>query len=102
MSTDKSQLITRTDGLCGKAERRVITGIPDSTWDELEERGEAPARTYVGRRCFWSRQELLGWVAERLAGRGDDIWLPVAERGQDTWQPLGHIAQSIIEKAGQR
>ena len=38
----KPQLITRIDGIAREAERRVITGVPTSSWYALQEKGLAP------------------------------------------------------------
>jgi predicted DNA-binding transcriptional regulator AlpA len=87
----KSQLITRTDGICREAERRIITGVPTSSWYALQERGLAPKPVRLGgpRSVGWPRAALLSWVEARTA-----------EGGEDAWQPLGAVAQRIIDKAG--
>jgi predicted DNA-binding transcriptional regulator AlpA len=85
----KSQLITRTDGIAREAERRVITGVPTSSWYLLQEKGLAPKPVRLGPRSVgWDRQSLFRWVEERLAGH------------EDAWQRLGDAAARVIDKAG--
>jgi prophage regulatory protein len=88
----KPQPVTRTDGICREAERRAITGVPTSSWYALQDRGLAPKPVRLGPRAVgWPRALLLSWVEARIAGGGEDAW-----------QQLGHVAQRIIDKAGQR
>jgi predicted DNA-binding transcriptional regulator AlpA len=88
MSTKKPQLITRTDGIARKPERRVITGIPDSTWDTLEQQGKAPTRVPLGPRCVgWDRGELFAFNEQRKRLR------------KDSWQSLGDAATRVVERA---
>jgi predicted DNA-binding transcriptional regulator AlpA len=89
MSTTKPQLITRTDGICREAERRIITGVPTSTWYALQEKGLAPKPVRLGPRSVgWSRQALFAWVKQR-------------ER-TDTWQSLGDAAAAVVENVRPR
>jgi predicted DNA-binding transcriptional regulator AlpA len=60
----------RTDGIARKAERRALTGVPDSSWDRLEAQGLAPKRVHLSARCVgWFRDELAQWVEQRRAER---------------------------------
>jgi predicted DNA-binding transcriptional regulator AlpA len=83
---NKSQPIQRTDGICREAERRVITGVPTSSWYLLQEKGLAPRPVRLGgpRAVGWDRQSLFRWVEERLA--------------EDAWQQLGQVARRVIDK----
>ena len=82
----KPPLITRTDGIAREAERRIITGIPTSSWYLLQEKGLAPKPVRLGPRSVgWNRQSLFRWVEERLA--------------EDAWRPLGDAAARVIDKA---
>jgi hypothetical protein len=38
MQSKTSQLLQRTDGIAREAERRVITGVPTSSWYALQEK----------------------------------------------------------------
>jgi predicted DNA-binding transcriptional regulator AlpA len=88
---NKPQLITRVDGIAREAERRIITGIPTSSWYLLQEKGLAPKPVRFGPRSVgWDRQSLFDWVEQRLAG------------DKDAWQQLGSVAMRVIERAGPR
>jgi predicted DNA-binding transcriptional regulator AlpA len=81
------QLITRIDGVAREAERRIITGVPTSSWYALQEKGLAPKPVRLGPRSLgWSRQALLAWCEERLAER------------IDTWRSLVDAAARVIDK----
>ena len=86
--SNRPQPTQRTDGICRKPERKAITGVPDSSWDKLEQQGLAPKRVHLGgSRCVgWSRRELLEWVEERLAER------------DAAWQSLGDVAMRVVRK----
>jgi predicted DNA-binding transcriptional regulator AlpA len=90
MQPKTPQLIQRTDGICRETERRIITGVPRSSWYALQEKGLAPKPVRLGPRSVgWARAALLSWVEARIA----DV-------GEGAWQPLGAVAQRIIDKAG--
>jgi predicted DNA-binding transcriptional regulator AlpA len=85
MHPKSSQPIQRTDGICREAERRVITGVPTSSWYALQEKGLAPKPVRLGPRSVgWNRQSLFRWVEER--------------EHEDAWQPLGDAAARVVEK----
>jgi prophage regulatory protein len=68
-------------------ERREITGVPTSTWYELQKRGLAPLPFRISARCVaWSFNKLIAWVESRKAQR------------IDTWQPLGDAAARVVKK----
>jgi predicted DNA-binding transcriptional regulator AlpA len=91
MQTNKPQTIQRTDGIARKAERRIITGVADSTWDRLEQQGLAPKRVRLGpRNVGWDRRELFAWVEQKLAAR------------IDTWRSLGDVAADVVENVRPR
>ena len=90
MSIKTPPPIQRTDGICREAERRVITGVPTSSWYALQEKGLAPKPVRLGPRSVgWPRESLIQWVESRIA-----------ESGEDAWQPLAAVAKQIIDKAG--
>jgi prophage regulatory protein len=80
----------RTDGVAREAERREITGVPQSTWRVMQDKGLAPKPVRLGPRSVgWLRAELLAWVEDRVAER------------DDSWQRLGTVAPRVIGKLGQ-
>jgi predicted DNA-binding transcriptional regulator AlpA len=81
----KPQLITRIDGIAREAERRIITGVPTSSWYALQEKGLAPKPVRLGPRSVgWPRQALFAWNEQR--------------QQEDAWQPLGDTAARVVEK----
>jgi predicted DNA-binding transcriptional regulator AlpA len=83
----KPQLITRIDGIAREAERRIITGVPTSSWYLLQEKGLAPKPVRLGRRSVgWNREALFRWVEERSPDH------------KDTWQPLSDPAARVVER----
>jgi predicted DNA-binding transcriptional regulator AlpA len=69
-------------------ERREITGVPTSTWYELQDAGLAPKPfSLTGSRSVgWSFNELTDWVERRKATRAD------------TRHPLGAAAAGVVDK----
>ena len=60
----------RQDGIAREAERREITGVPQSTWRVMQDQGLAPKPVRLGPRSVgWLRSELLAWVGARTAER---------------------------------
>jgi prophage regulatory protein len=69
MQTEKSPH-RRADGIAREAERREITGVPQSTWRVMQDKGLAPKPVRLGPRSVgWLRTELLKWVEARIAER---------------------------------
>ena len=59
-----------TETFVRESERRIITGVPTSTWYELMEIGGAPKPVKIGPRSVaWLRSELSEWQATRIAER---------------------------------
>lgn len=49
-----------------EVERQHITGVPRSTWREMEHKGLTPVRRQVsGKRTGWLLSDLLEWVRSR-------------------------------------
>jgi len=70
MPTKASHPVPRTDGIAREAERRVITGVPTSSWYLLQEKGLAPKPVRLGPHSVgWLRQELFAFVEQRAAER---------------------------------
>ena len=70
MQSKASQPIQRTDGISRETERRIITGVPTSSWYALQEKGLAPKPVRLGPRSVgWPRQELFAWCEQRLVER---------------------------------
>jgi predicted DNA-binding transcriptional regulator AlpA len=59
-----------TDRAVREPERLEITGVPTSTWYELQDEGRAPKPFPIGNRIVaWSLNELSGWVEAQKAKR---------------------------------
>jgi predicted DNA-binding transcriptional regulator AlpA len=83
----KSHKFPPLDRAVREPERREITGVPTSTWYELQDEGRAPKPFPIGNRIVgWSRNELIQWIEAQKAKRGE------------TWHPLGEAAARVIEK----
>jgi predicted DNA-binding transcriptional regulator AlpA len=74
-------------GIAREALRHELTGVPTSTWYDLQAKGLAPEPIHLGPRSRgWLISELELWVQQRADARGD------------TWQPLGDAAAHVVEK----
>jgi predicted DNA-binding transcriptional regulator AlpA len=79
---------TRPDRVVREPERRQITGIPTSSWYDLQAKGLAPKPFALSSRSVgWSFNELTNWVEARKTTR------------TDTWQSVSEAAARVIEKA---
>jgi len=84
----KSHKFPTHDRAVREPERREITGVPCSTWYELQNAGLAPKPFAIGNRIVaWSYNELIQWIESAKAKRGE------------TWSPLGDAAARVVEKA---
>jgi prophage regulatory protein len=73
------------DRVVREPERRSITGVPTSTWYELQAEGRAPKPFPIGNRIVgWSLHKLIAWIEARKRG--------------ETWQPPGEVAAKVIKK----
>ena len=73
------------DRIVRKAERRHLTGLPQSSWDALEHAGQAPKRFKLTMGTVaWSYNALLEWIDCRKAGR--------------EWRSVGDAAKQVIQK----
>jgi predicted DNA-binding transcriptional regulator AlpA len=73
------------DRIVRKAERRHLTGLPQSSWDTLEHAGQAPKRFKLTIcTVAWSYNALLEWIECRKAGR--------------EWRSVGDAAKQVIQK----
>ena len=71
-------------GVAREAQRYELTGIPTSTWYDLQNAGLAPKPIHLGPRSVgWLISELEDWIAAR-----------VAERDRGT----GDVATRVVEK----
>ena len=76
------------DRIVRESERRQITGVPTSTWYELQKGGLAPKPfPLTARSVGWSFRELTAWVEARKAKRADDR------------QQLGDVATRVVTKS---
>jgi prophage regulatory protein len=70
------------DRIVRERERREITGLPTSSWYDLQKRGLAPRPVPIGVAARgWLLSELEAWVDARRA-----------EREGNGWQSLGDAA----------
>ena len=61
---------TKPKGVAREAERYELTGVPTSTWYDLQNAGLAPKPIHLGPRSVgWLIEELLAWVEARKAER---------------------------------
>ena len=59
-----------TETFVRDSERRAITGVPTSTWYEMQDAGIAPMPVKIGPRSdAWLRSELAKWQADRIVER---------------------------------
>jgi predicted DNA-binding transcriptional regulator AlpA len=80
---------SKPKGIAREALRHELTGVPTSTWYDLQAKGLAPKPIHLGPRSRGRLiSELEEWVQERAQ------W-----RGADTWQSLGDAAQRVIDRA---
>jgi predicted DNA-binding transcriptional regulator AlpA len=76
------------EGVARETERELITGVPCSTWRQLQDEGKAPSPIPLSAGTVgWLRRELLDWVEQQASKR------------TDTWQPLGEAVARAIERA---
>jgi prophage regulatory protein len=84
------------DRIVREPERRQITGVPTSTWYELQRRGLAPKPVKLSSRSVgWSLNVLGEWVRARLNAKLTDR---VLNEGDDAWQMLGDAAARVTKK----
>jgi len=77
----------RPRGVAREPQRYHLTGVPTSTWYDLQAKGQAPKPIHLGPRSRgWLISELEDWVQQRAAARGD------------IWQSLGDAAARAVEK----
>jgi prophage regulatory protein len=81
----KSHKFPAHDRVVREPERREITGVPTSTWYELQAEGRAPKPFKIGNR-------IVGWSFNQLTE-----WVEKAKRGE-AWQSLGEAAARVVKK----
>jgi len=81
---------SKPKGVAREALRRELTGVPTSTWYELQAKGLAPKPIRLGgpRSVGWLVSELEEWQRQRIAERD----------AGDNWQTLGQAAARAVEK----
>jgi predicted DNA-binding transcriptional regulator AlpA len=68
-------------------ERARITGVPTSTWYDLQKRGLAPKPFAISAHCVaWSFNQLTEW------------WEACKAERDARWQLLGDAASKVIDK----
>jgi prophage regulatory protein len=61
---------TKPKGVAREAQRYELTGVPTSTWYDLQNAGLAPKPIHLGPRSVgWLISELEAWVEQRRAER---------------------------------
>jgi prophage regulatory protein len=61
---------SKPKGIAREAVRFELTGVPTSTWYDLQAKGLAPKPIHLGPRSVgWLISELEGWVQRRRAER---------------------------------
>jgi prophage regulatory protein len=64
------QATAKHKGIAREAERYALTGVPTSTWYDLQNEGRAPKPIPLGpRSCGWIVSESEEWVEQRRAER---------------------------------
>jgi predicted DNA-binding transcriptional regulator AlpA len=80
----KSHKFPAHDRAVREPERLSITGVPTSTWYELQAEGRAPRPFPIGNRIVgWSFNELSEWVSTQKSKRSE-TWHSIAEIGKST------------------
>jgi prophage regulatory protein len=84
---------TRPKGIAREPQRYQLTGVPTSTWYDLQNAGLAPKPIPLGPRSRgWLIEELDEWVNQRRAQRD----------AGDAWQTLGDTAARVVAKVTKR
>lgn len=74
-------------GVAREAQRYELTGVPTSTWYDLQNAGLAPKPIHLGPRSVgWLISELEEWVERRRAERDNH------------WRSLGGAAAKVTSK----
>jgi prophage regulatory protein len=61
---------SKPKGVARESQRYELTGVPTSTWYDLQAAGLAPKPIHLGPRSVgWLIEELEEWVAQRRAER---------------------------------
>jgi prophage regulatory protein len=77
-------------GVAREAQRYELTGVPTSTWYDLQNAGLAPKPIHLGLRAVgWLISELEDWVEARKRER---------DEAGDAWQRLGEAAARVTSK----
>jgi predicted DNA-binding transcriptional regulator AlpA len=64
------QSSSKPKGIAREPQRYQLTGVPTSTWYDLQNAGLAPKPIHIGPRSRgWLIEELEAWVAKRVAER---------------------------------
>jgi predicted DNA-binding transcriptional regulator AlpA len=87
------QNASKPKGIAREAQRYELTGVPTSTWYDLQNAGLAPKPIRLGgpRSVGWLIEELEAWRDQRRAER---------DAAGGAWQPLGDAATRVVSKLG--
>ena len=85
------QNASKPKGIAREAQRYELTGVPTSTWYDLQNAGLAPKPIRLGgpRSVGWLIEELEAWRDQRRAER---------DAAGGAWRPLGEAARQAVEK----
>jgi len=89
----------RPDRAVREDERRHITGVPTSTWYELQGDGKAPKPFPLTKGTVaWSFNKLVDWVEARKRG----VTWCASDEEEGAWQTLGDAAERVVTKSRAR
>ena len=85
------QNASKPKGIAREALRYELTGVPTSTWYDLQNAGLAPKPIRLGgpRSVGWLIEELEAWRNQRRAER---------DAAGGAWRPLGDPVTQVVEK----
>src|SRR5215831_10897198 len=89
----------RPKGVAREAQRYELTGVPTSTWYDLQNAGLAPKAIHLGPRSVgWLISELEEWVEARRRERDAAILDKLGTKEPATDEERGAVARGLIRK----
>ena len=89
----------RPKGVAREAQRYELTGVPTSTWYDLQNAGLAPKPIHLGPRSVgWLISELEEWVEARRRERDAAILDKLGTKEPTTDEERGAVAHGLIRK----
>jgi len=77
---------SKPQGIVREAQRYQLTGVPTSTWYDLQNAGLAPKPIHLGLRS-------VGWLISQL-----EEWIGAPAERDKTWQQVGDVAAKVTQK----